>query len=218
MEADNASINIFVRISGAVLRNVSRYNICMISAVILAAGQSRRMGQPKMLLPWGNTTVLGKVIEMIRYAGIDDVLIVTGGAKAEVEKSIRHYAVRIAHNDNKGEMLESIQIGLRTQKNSEAVLIALGDQPQIEGETARKIIEAWNRTCTGIVVPSYENKRGHPWLIAKKYWDEILNMPTDKSMRDFFSQHKDEILYVNVDTPTILQDLDTPEDYMKFKP
>jgi molybdenum cofactor cytidylyltransferase len=62
-----------------------------ISAILLAAGQSKRMGRPKMLLPWGNTTVLGKVIETIRNAGIDDILVVTGGAKNEVEKLVASY-------------------------------------------------------------------------------------------------------------------------------
>lgn len=190
----------------------------MITAVILAAGQSVRMGQPKMLLPWGKVTVLGKVIETLQSAGLKDILVVTGGAREEVEKIAAAYQVRTARNLKGGEMLESIQTGLRALTGG-AALIALGDQPQIEEETARRVVAAWKQSGAGIVVPSYANRRGHPWLIAEQYWGEILAMPAGQSsMRDFFNARKNEIFYVNADTPSILQDLDTPEDYLKFKP
>ena len=106
-----------------------------ISAIILAAGQSKRMGRPKMTLPWGNTTVLGRVIETLHQAGIEDILVVTGGAKVEVENIAATYQSRTTHNENfeNEEMLTSIQLGIRAQKaKSEATLICLGDQPQVE--------------------------------------------------------------------------------------
>lgn len=196
----------------------------MLSAIILAAGESKRMGQPKMLLPWGNTTVLGKVVETLQRAGIAEILAVTGGARAEVECEAARYGLRCAYNAFKGEMLQSIQAGLRAEtlrigdEVEGAVLIALGDQPQIEEETVRRILAAWQQTGAGIIVPSYEKRRGHPWLVAGKYWSEILALPAEKSMRDFFKHRAGEILYVEVDAPGILQDLDTPEDYLKFKP
>ena len=111
-----------------------------ISAIILAAGQSKRMGQPKMLLPWENTTVLGKVIETIQQAGIEDILVVTGGAQDEVEKIAANHKLRTVHNENfeREEMLTSIQLGLRGQEaQSEAALICLGDQPQVEERSVR---------------------------------------------------------------------------------
>ena len=192
-----------------------------ISAIILAAGQSKRMGQPKMLLPWGNTTVLGKVIETLQAAGIEDILVVTGGAKAEVEKIIANYKVRVVHNENfeQGEMLGSIQLGLHKQKSSsEAALICLGDQPQIEEGTVQTVVESFHANKSSIVVPSYQMRRGHPWLIAKELWGEVLQMTAPESMRDFLNKHKSEILYVDINSPSILQDLDTPEDYLKLKP
>ena len=192
-----------------------------ISAMILAAGQSKRMGQPKMLLPWENTTVLGKVIETIQTAGVDDILVITGGAKDEVEKVITNYELRVVYNENFGheEMLGSIQVGLREQKpEAQATLICLGDQPQIEERTARIVVETFIKNKSIIVVPSYQMRRGHPWLIAKELWDEVLKMRPPESMRDFLNKHRDNILYVEHDSPSILQDLDTPEDYLKYKP
>lgn len=190
----------------------------MLSAIVLAAGQSSRMGQPKMALPWGKTTVLGQVIETLQSAGLEEILVVAGGAREATEKIAAAHRVKTIHNPHKGEMLESIQIGLRALQGG-AALIALGDQPQMQVETARSVIAAWKQSGAGIVVPSYENRRGHPWLIAENYWGEILAMPAESSsMRDFFKARQNEIFYVSVAAPSVLQDLDTPEDYLRFKP
>jgi molybdenum cofactor cytidylyltransferase len=192
-----------------------------ISAIILAAGQSKRMGQPKLLLPWGNTTVLGKVIESIQTAEIMDILVVTGGSKDEVEKITTSYRLRNIQNENfeREEMLRSIQLGLSAQKaNSEATLICLGDQPQVEERTVRKVVESFRENRSSIIVPSYQMRRGHPWLIAKELWSEVLSMASPESMRDFLNRHQSGIFYLEVNTPSILQDLDTPEDYLKYKP
>ncbi len=85
----------------------------MIAAIILAAGQSRRMGQPKMLLPWGKTTVLETVIATFRAADVDDILVVTGGDREQVESLVRDSA-RTVFNPGyaAGEMLRSVQTGL----------------------------------------------------------------------------------------------------------
>ncbi len=192
-----------------------------ISAIILAAGQSKRMGQPKMLLPWGNTTVLGKVIETIQSAGIEDILVVTGGAKDEVEKLVASYKVRVTHNQDyaSNEMLESIQLGLQAQKlEAQGTLICLGDQPQVKERSVRIVCEMFIAQKSSIVVPSYQMRRGHPWLISRELWAEVLQMRAPESMRDFLNKHGDDIFYIEHDSPDILQDLDTPSDYLKYKP
>jgi len=192
----------------------------MITAIILAAGESKRMGEPKMLMPWGKSTVLQTVISTLQSSGISDILVVTGGARAQVESLIGK-SVQTTFNKEYAneEMLVSIQIGLKEKiREASAALICLGDQPQVQGKIVRALAEAWNQNHARIVIPSYEKKRGHPWLVSREYWEEIINLPKDKTMRDFFALHKRDIFYVNVDTPSILQDLDTPDDYLKFKP
>lgn len=192
-----------------------------VSAIILAAGKSERMGQPKMLLPWENTTVLGKVIETIQHAGIEDVLVVTGNAHDETKKIIAGYKVQVVHNENfeYEEMLASVQLGLTAQKtDSEATLICLGDQPQVEERCVRSVCEAFLKHKSSLVVPSYQMRRGHPWLIAKELWGEVLKMQAPETMRDFLNKHSNDIFYVEHDSPSILQDLDTPQDYLKYKP
>ncbi len=186
-----------------------------ISALILAAGKSVRMGQPKMLMPWGNTTVLGKVIETLQSTGVKDIIVVTN---SKIAPKVTSYNLRVALNDN-GEMLESIQLGLQAQKPSaEATLICLGDQPQVEEENVHKVCEGFRQSKSLLVVPSYQMRRGHPWLVARELWNDVLTLHAPKSMRDFLNTHKDEIHYVECDSPSILQDLDTPTDYLKYKP
>jgi len=192
----------------------------MITAIILAAGQSIRMGQPKMLLPWGNTTILETVITTYKAAGIDDILVVTGGAREQVETLIGNLAKTVFNpNYAKGEMLSSVQAGLTTLKPEvEAVLIGLGDQPQVQERSVQLVVEAYQESGASIGVPSFQMRRGHPWLVARQHWDEIQRMHSPDSLRDFLNRHADEIHYVAVENDSILQDLDTPEDYLKSKP
>jgi molybdenum cofactor cytidylyltransferase len=192
----------------------------MITAIVLAAGESKRMGEPKLLMPWGKSTVLQTVISTLQAAGVSDILVVTGGARQQIESLVGKTVQTIFNEDYANEeMILSIKIGLKAKiREASAALICLGDQPQMQEKSVRAIIEAWNQRRARIIIPSYEKQRGHPWLIARESWDEILRTGADQTMRDFFNQHKRDIFYVNLETPTILQDLDTQEDYLKFKP
>jgi molybdenum cofactor cytidylyltransferase len=190
----------------------------MISAIILAAGESKRMGQPKMLLPWGKLNVVEQVITTFVNAGIDDILVVTGGAREHVENAVDRSLVRRIHNNEyaSGDMLSSLQCGLSGMRNhTEATLVGLGDQPQVEERIVRLICEAYRASNSRLVVPSFQKRRGHPWLVTRPLWNEILELKSPNTPRDFLNQHFHEIYYVNVDTPSILADLDTPEDYRK---
>ena len=188
----------------------------MITAIILAAGQSKRMGRPKMLLPWGKSTIIEHVISTFLQAGIEDVIVVTGGAREQVEGRISQYPVRTIHNKDyaAGEMLSSIQCALGAMPTgTQAALIGLGDQPQVQERTVRLICEQYQAGQPSLVVPSFQMRRGHPWLVARPLWSEIQALKPPASTRDFLTGHAHDIQYVNVDTQSILADLDTPEDY-----
>ncbi len=193
----------------------------MISAMILAAGKSTRMGSPKLLLPWGNSTVLEHIISTLQLAGVEDILVVTGGAREQVDELAKVHGARTIFNEQyaNGEMLESIQCGLGAQKPEvESTLICLGDQPQVQERSVRSVCAAFVKTRSNLIVPSYQMRRGHPWLVARPVWEEILSMQSPQSPRDFLNRHTSEIVYVEMDNSSILEDLDTPEDYLKFKP
>src|SRR5258706_7796191 len=197
----------------------------MITAIILAAGKSTRMGSPKMLLPWGDITVIEHVIAVFSKSGVEDILVVTGGAlevEAIVAECRKKYPVRSVFNKNyaAGDMLSSIQCGLRnlTEENIGAAMIGLGDQPQCEEVSVHVVLEAFLRSQSPLVVPSFQMRRGHPWLITKSLWNEVIQMEPSQTPRDFLNSHAHNIQYVNVDNPSILTDLDTPEEYDASRP
>ena len=189
----------------------------MITAIILAAGESKRMGEPKMLMPWGKSTVLQTVISTFQASGIKDILVVTGGARQQVESLIGK-TVETVFNEKyqTSEMLSSIQLGLSVKKReASAALICLGAQPQVEERSVRSVCNAFLASKSEIVVPSYQMQRGHPWLVARSLWDELLSIKPPKTSRDFLKKYSRKIHYVIVDNSSILADLDTPEEYAK---
>jgi molybdenum cofactor cytidylyltransferase len=178
------------------------------------------MGRPKLLLPWGETTVLGQVLSTFSAAGVEDILVVTGGDREQVEELVGTSA-RTAYNREyaHGEMLSSIQCGLRAlEPDTEAALVALADQPTVEVSSVRAVVQAYRRDKASIVVPSYRRRRGHPWLVGATHWEEILQLQAPRSLRDFLQHHNEDIHYVDIPDPGILQDLDTPQDYLKARP
>jgi len=194
---------------------------CKISAIVLAAGLSTRMGQPKMVMPWGKTTVIGQVVSSLSSAGIEPVIVVTGRAKGEVEEALQGSGALFALNPNyaNGEMLCSIQTGIQVLPPIiDAFLLVLGDQPQIEIAVIQQLITQYIKKRSPLVVPSYQMHRGHPWLVDHSLWGELIRMKPPETMRDFLNRHPQEIDYVNVDSDSILRDLDTPEDYRRYAP
>ena len=193
----------------------------MISAVVLAAGQSKRMGQQKMLLPWGNITVIEKVINTLLGSGIDDIHIVVGGSRNHVIKILREYQLDFIINKNfrNGEMLTSLKLGIKSlQNDTEAALIVLGDQPQIESSIIQTIINRFKSSQNPIIVPSYKMKRGHPLLISRQLWKALLMLSPPMTLRDFLNENNKIIDYLIVNNNSVIQDLDTPEDYLRYKP
>ena len=193
----------------------------MIAAIILAAGESKRMGQPKMLLAWGEETVLEHVIGVVRSAGVDDIEVVTGAVQQEVEAICHKQSARVVYNPAyaQTEMLGSLQAGLLALPGvTEAALVTLGDQPQIEVGTVREVLGEYHRSRAHLVVPSYQRRRGHPWLLGRVLWKEVLGLRAPDSPREFLNGHSEEIRYVEIDSPSILQDLDTPDDYRDARP
>lgn len=201
-----------------------------IATIILAAGESRRMGQPKLLLPWGQTTVLSSVVQAFAtgMAGFPDdqneIWIVTGGANLQVEALVATislpFPLRTVFNPiySHGGMISSLQTGLKAlPKEIGAALIGLGDQPQIRPENVHSICSAWLENNTPMVIPTFNERRGHPWLVRRDLWPEILELPLSATAREFLNSHPEEAHYLPLDE-SILQDVDTPEDYTRLKP
>jgi len=187
----------------------------MISAILLAAGESNRMGQPKQLMPFGQGTILGKTIDNLLNSAVSETIVVLGYRDEEVQKTIAGKPVKIAINpDYQQGMSTSIIAGLKqVDKKARAVLIALGDQPFVDSQTINSLVEAFIASKRGIIVPVYQDRRGNPVILAIKYKDELLNLKGDIGGREIIKRHPDDVLEVTVNCEGILLDIDTAENY-----
>jgi molybdenum cofactor cytidylyltransferase len=190
-----------------------------IGAVVLAAGMSTRMGQPKLLLPWlDDKPIIQHIVENLLLARLDYICVVTGAYADQVKRLLKPLDVRLAHNRNykSGEMLSSLQLGLRTMpKFVNACLVVLGDQPRLEQSVLYHMMKAYSEAGKHIIIPTYQDRRGHPILIGRQYWRDILNLKPPQTLRDALSAHADNTLHVDVGTDSILHDVDTPQDYQQ---
>jgi len=192
-----------------------------VAAIVLAAGRSQRMGQPKMLLPWGDTTVIGQVVRALAQAGLGEILVVTGGARQQVEAALQDHPVRTVHNPRymEDQMVLSLQVGLASlPAGTDAALVALGDQPQVQPKVVRQVVQAYQESRAPLVFPSYGMRRGHPWVIAHPLWAGLLERTPAHTLRELLQPFADQIRYVVVEDDSILRDLDTPADYHKERP
>lgn len=187
----------------------------MVRAIILAAGESRRMGKVKLLLPFGEKTIIETVIDSVIQSDIDEVLVVLGSNAENIAEKIRNYPLMTTVNPNfRDGMLSSIQWGFENVPESiEAVLVMLGDQPLVTSSVINRIIQTYKQTKKGIILPVYHKRRGHPILIDFKYRDEVKQINPDTGLRELVHNHTQDILEVEVDDPGILKDIDTLEDY-----
>ena len=190
----------------------------MIAAVLLAAGESRRMGRPKLTLPWGaGGSVISQVVARFREAGADPLLVVTGGDRDEVERALQGAGAQCLFNPiyRQGGMLSSIKVGLRrlVDGDAEAALVAPADLPSLTVETLRRLLDHRRRSGATLIVPSYEMRRGHPVLIGRGLWQGVLDLAEGETLRDFLRRQAQQIEYVVVQDPGVIRDVDTPEDY-----
>ncbi len=189
----------------------------MISAVVLAAGLSTRMGRLKLLLPYGEHTVIEQMVSVLLSSPVDEVLVVTGHERAAVEAALARWPVRTVFNPDyaAGEMLSSVQAGLRSvAADAWAVLLAVGDMPAIEVDVVAQLITDYQATGDGCVyIPSYRMQAGHPVLIPRLFWPAILALPAGANLRSVWRAEGTRVQWVVVDTPSVLRDMDTPEDY-----
>ena len=204
-----------------------------VTAVVLAAGESRRMGRNKMLLPWGESTVLGRTLDNVRASVVSDVIVVTGHEREEVEAVVAlagrtqigddattAVSIQVVHNSDyaKG-MLASVQAAVRAlPPATEAILVVLGDQPMVEPQTIDRLLAAYAASPAGLVAPYVGERRGNPVLIDRRYFAELLALPPEAAPRALLGRHADDVLAVAVDSEAVLHDLDRPEEYAHHRP
>jgi len=187
----------------------------VIWAVVLAAGESRRMGKPKLLLPVGHKTMIERVLDQVIASDVDGVLVVLGSNWERVSEQIKKYHVKVTVNPRfRLGMLSSVNWGFQAlPREAMAALFVLADQPGIPTEVFNKVIAAYKASPRGIVLPVYKGERGHPVLIDRKYEAEAKRTDPEIGLRSLVYGHPEDVLEVEVSTAAIARDIDTPSDY-----
>ncbi|MFC2049950.1 molybdenum cofactor cytidylyltransferase [Chloroflexota bacterium] len=190
----------------------------MISAILLAAGQSKRMGEPKQLMPFGQSTIVGQAVDNLLGSAVVEVIVVVGYKAEDVIKAIAAKPIRMVINpDYEQGMSTSIIAGLNLVHGGvQGVMLALGDQPLVDSETINILIEEFCNHDKGIAVPTYQGRRGHPIIFAIKYKKQLLKLKGDFGGRQVIKDHPDDVLEAAVDSESIVADFDTTDDYQAY--
>lgn len=190
----------------------------MIAAILLAAGESRRMGEFKQLLRLGEKSFVEHCVDNLLASRVDEVIVVTGHRESEVRRSIGDRHVRFAHNaDYQSGMTSSIKCGVQAvSEGFRACVLALVDQPQIGADLINRVVETYEEAPTIIVIPTYGRKNGHPILLDLSLREEILSMDPEQGLRLVVRAHPDQVARVEVSSRAVLEDCDLPEDYERI--
>jgi molybdenum cofactor cytidylyltransferase len=214
----------------------------MICAIILAAGQSRRMGAQKLLLPFDGRTVIGRVAGEILRSPVARTLVVVGADGARIAAALENEPVSrkgaqmqrdrepcessresprgsfsfVTNPDPSGDMLSSVRCGLRAlPPDCEAILVAIGDQPSITADLVARMVHVSHTFGRGIIIPVYRGKRGHPLLFSARYSQEVLTRYDDLGLRGLLHAHPEDVLELPADSASVLSDMDYPQDYLR---
>ena len=213
----------------------------MICAVIPAAGESRRMGVPKQLLPFGTTTVIGHVVAELLQSALDEVYVVVNpqvaqwwedrrlaaassrrllpgedtGAKRPAPTGITKPYL-LTNDDPQADMLSSVRCGLRAlPPQCAAVVVVPGDQLAVTVPLVDCLVQSFRTAGKGILVPVYGGKRGHPLIFSARYCQEVLNSFDNVGLRGLLHAHPDDLWELSVSTSAVLCDIDYPGDYAR---
>ena len=187
----------------------------MIVGIILAAGESKRMGTPKQLLPWGKKIILQQVIDNAEAARLDKILLILGSNADDIKTKINiSPKTTIVINENYKEgMSSSVICGVKNAPaKADAYLLLLGDQPFTSTEIINKVIDCYLSSKSGIVRPIYQGKHGHPIIFNVKYKQELLSI-AEGGAKIVLTNHLNDLFELPLAAPEILNDIDTPEDY-----
>jgi molybdenum cofactor cytidylyltransferase len=187
----------------------------MISAILLAAGQSRRMGKPKLLMPFGRSTIIEQAVDNLLGSAVDEVVVVLGDRAEAISQLIADRPVKLVVNpDYEQGMSTSIVAGLGlVDRETDAVMLALGDQPLIDSQTINQLIDGYNNHYKGVAIPVYRGSRGHPVIFNIKYKEPLLALKGDIGARQIVRENPGDILEVAVDCEGVQIDIDTAACY-----
>jgi molybdenum cofactor cytidylyltransferase len=186
-----------------------------VAGVVLAAGESRRMGRLKALLPFGNRTVIEQVLHPLLQSDLVSITVVLGHRAEEIAAVLKALPVHLIINPHYPDgMTTSVQAALRhLTPLPDAYLLALVDQPQLGTTPVQRVLTAFNQTDKGLVIPTWNGKRGHPIILATRYRQDVLALGPDQGLNLVTRGHPDDTLELPMSDDDILRDMDYQEEY-----
>ncbi|MFL6201609.1 MAG: NTP transferase domain-containing protein [Thermoanaerobaculia bacterium] len=182
----------------------------MAIAILPAAGASRRMGRPKLLLPFRDGTILGSLIQALRAGGVSEIVLVVAPGEEALRAWASEAGVRVAVNpEPERGMLSTILAGIDAAGDREPLVVCPADLPALLPSTVRAVLAE----PFPLVVPSYRGKRGHPLVISPELIPEIRTLSLNIGLRELLDRHPERLRIVEVDDPGAVRDVDTPEEY-----
>lgn len=197
------------------------YSRIVVGAVLLAAGEAKRMGgRPKPLLQLGGVPLIRRNLIALSGAGVDEVVIVLGHRAEEIEPAVRDFPVTVVRNANYAEgQASSVRVGLAAlSPKLDAVVIALADMPLITADDVSATLGAFKRRQHGsVLVPFVGGQRGNPVIVDSALREEVLAGDRNFGCRQWIERHPEEIARYDVENQHYRIDLDTPEDLDQFE-
>jgi molybdenum cofactor cytidylyltransferase len=194
----------------------------MVSAIILAAGASSRMGEAKAALPFGRTgeTVLSRIVSVILAGGVRSVTVIAGAHIDAVRHAMPGHERRARVVEHPGwaqGQLSSLIAGLNAIDDAllEAVLVTPVDVPLVSASTVAAVVAGWRRTRAPIVRPVSGDRHGHPVIFDRSVFDELRSADPNIGAKAVFAAHRDRVLNVEVNDAGAFEDIDTPADYKR---
>ena len=187
----------------------------LITPIILAAGDSMRMGYPKALLPIGNETFLTRIVGIARKIGLAEPVIVLGRTAETIAPTIRHLRAQVLINpDPDRGQLSSIQLGLLSlDVNSQACMIWPVDQPAVSEALVRDLAQLFVQSDCLLAFPQFSKKRGHPAILHSSLFPEFLEARLEEGPKKIILRHLQDIAELPTDEFAAVHDVDTPADY-----
>ena len=196
----------------------------MAVAIVPAAGRSSRMGRPKLLMPYGEGTILGSTVEALRGGGVVDIVLVIQPDDQALSDWAETHGVRAVTNLRADDgMLTSIWAGLEVLGGAEALiaarqelLVCPGDLPRLRAETVAALVRESRATTAGLLVPRCGSERGHPLIVRDDMLRRIAGLDPEIGLRELRLRHPESTVEVEVGDPGVIQDIDTPDDYARL--
>lgn len=191
----------------------------MISAIILAAGLSSRMGRNKLLLPLGKQSIIEHVVETVSKSRVDEIIVVLGKDAKDIELVLDRFQIKtIVNPDYIDGQSTSVKVGMKAINNhSDGALFFMGDQPMIKEEIINNIIDEFLNSDSSIIVPTFNTKRGNPVLFSSLWFSDLNQVQGDKGGRDILKNNLDQVGFIEISDDLFLKDIDDDVVYQEMK-